>query len=118
MRALAGCRDANRVFTQAELGMRLPWPDGHFRAFFSAGVFTIGHAPASALHELARITRGGGHAIFTVRDVVLESGGFLAVNAELERQGKWRPVEQSGWLRAFAITEPEALVKTFVFEVL
>jgi hypothetical protein len=50
--------------------------------------------------------------------VVLESGGFLAVIAELQRQGKWRPVEESGWFRAFAITEPEALVKTFVFEML
>jgi len=100
------------------LGGPLPWPDGHFRAFFSTGVFTIAHAPASGLHELVRITRGKGHAIFTVRDQVLVEGGFPQVFAELERQGRWHPVEESSWFRAFAIAEPEAMVKTFVFEVL
>jgi predicted TPR repeat methyltransferase len=118
MLKLAGSRGVYKELRQAELGKTLPWQDGHFRAFFSTGVFTIAHAPASALRELVRITRCGGHAIFTVRDVVLESGGFDAVNTDLERQGKWRQVEGSGWFRAFAITEPEDLVKNFVFEIL
>jgi predicted TPR repeat methyltransferase len=117
MLAIAGSRQAYGELKQAELGGPLPWPDGHFRAFFSTGVFTISHAPAASLHELVRITRRGGHAIFTVRDIVLESGGFHDVFAELERQRKWRRVEESKWLRAFAISEPEALVKAFVFEV-
>ena len=111
-------RQAYGELKQAELGGPLPWPDGHFRAFFSTGVFTISHAPAASLHELVRITRRGGHAIFTVRDIVLESGGFHGVFAELERQKKWRRVEESKWLRAFAISEPEALVKAFVFEII
>jgi hypothetical protein len=100
------------------LGGPQPWPDGHFRAFFSTGVFTISHAPASGLHELIRITRSGGHAIFTVRDQVFESGGFRDIFDELERTRKWRPVEESPWFRCYAIAEPEALVKSFVFEVL
>ena len=118
MLAIAGSRQAYGELKQAELGGPLPWPDGHFRAFFSTGVFTISHAPAASLHELVRITRRGGHAIFTVRDIVLESGGFHDVFAELERQKKWRRVEESKWLRAFAISEPEALVKAFVFEII
>jgi predicted TPR repeat methyltransferase len=117
MLAIAGSRGAYGDLRQAALGGPLPWPDGHFRAFFSTGVFTIGHAPASGLHELVRITRKGGHAIFTVRDQVFEAGGFQNVFDELERQGRWRPVEQSPWFRAYAIADPEALVKTFVFEV-
>lgn len=116
MLKLARSRGAYGELRQAELGGPLPWPDGHFRAFFSTGVFTIAHAPASSLFELARITRSGGHAIFTVREQVLD--GFREVNAELESRGKWRLAEESDWFRAFAITEPEALVKTFVFEVL
>jgi len=48
----------------------------------------------------------------------LESGGFQDVFAGLERQRKWRRVEESKWLRAFAISEPDALVKAFVFEVI
>ncbi len=65
-----------------------------------------------------RITRPGGHAIFTVRDTVLEQGGFRDVFEWLERAGRWRPVEESPLFRAFAIAEPEVLVKAFVFEVL
>jgi predicted TPR repeat methyltransferase len=118
MLAIAGSRGAYCELKQAELGSQLPWPDGHFRAFFSTGVFTIGHAPASSLHDLARITEKGGHAIFTVRDQVLTSGGFHAVFAELERRRKWRQVEESGWFRAYAVAEPDALVKTFVFEII
>jgi predicted TPR repeat methyltransferase len=118
MLKIAGSRNAYGELKQAMLGGPLPWPDGHFRAFFSTGVFTISHAPASGLHELVRITKKGGHAIFTVRDQVFESGGFQGVFDELERASKWRLVEQSRWFRCYAIAEPDALVKTFVFEVM
>ncbi|MDQ6434052.1 class I SAM-dependent methyltransferase [Mesorhizobium sp. LHD-90] len=117
MLKIAGSRGSYNDLRQAALGGPLPWPDGHFRAFFSTGVFTMGHAPASSLRELARITRKGGHAIFTVRDKVFESGGFRAVFDDLERQGKWRPVEESPWFRCYAIAEPDAVVKAFVFEI-
>jgi predicted TPR repeat methyltransferase len=115
---IAGSRGAYSELKEAALGGPLPWPDGHFRAFFSTGVFTISHAPASGLFELVRITRKGGHAIFTVRDQVFESGGFHEVFAGLEQQKKWRLVEEGRWFRAYAIAEPDALVKTFVFEVM
>ncbi|MER8965925.1 methyltransferase domain-containing protein [Mesorhizobium sp. M0808] len=118
MLKIAGSRQAYSELKQAMLGGPLPWADGYFRAFFSTGVFTISHAPASGLHELVRITRTGGHAIFTVRDQVFESGGFQAVFGELEQAKKWQPVEESPWFRCYAIAEPDALVKTFVFEVL
>jgi predicted TPR repeat methyltransferase len=117
MLKIAGSRNAYNDLRQGALGSPLPWPDGHFRAFFSTGVFTMGHAPASGLHELVRITAKGGHAIFTVRDQVFEKGGFREVFTAIERQGKWQPVEESPWFRCYAIAEPEAVVKTFVFEI-
>lgn len=117
MLKIAGLRQAYNDLKQGALGGPLPWPDGHFRAFFSTGVFTMGHAPASALHELVRITAKGGHAIFTVRDQVFEKGGFRTVFDKIERQGGWRPVEESPWFRCYAIAEPEAVVKAFVFEI-
>ena len=80
-------------------------------------MFTEGHAPASALHELVRITRPGGHAIFTVRDTILEPKGFRAAFAEIEAAGRWTPVEESPPFRAFAVAEPDVLVKAFVFRV-
>ncbi len=115
---LARLRSAYSVLKRATLGETLPWPDGHFAAFLSTGVFTEGHAPASSLDELALITRPGGHAIFTVRDSVLGRGGFRHVFDRLERAGRWIAVEESAPFRAFAIDEPEVLVQTFVFEVL
>jgi predicted TPR repeat methyltransferase len=118
MLAVAAGRGTYGELKQAMLGETLPWPDGHFRAFFSTGVFTIGHAPASGLYDLVRITQAGGHAIFTVRDQVFESGGFRKVFDDLEGQGKWRPVEEGPWFRCYAVADPEALVKTFVYEVL
>ena len=117
MLAIAATRGSYGELVRATLGERLPWPDGHFAAFFSTGVFTEGHAPASALHELVRITRPGGHAIFTVRDTILDAKGFRAAFAELEAAGKWMPVEESSPSRAFAVAEPDVLVKAFVFRV-
>ena len=118
MLALAQSRGSYKRLSKAELGRPLPWPDGHFAAFLSTGVFTAGHAPASALDELARITRPGGFGIFTVRDVVLEVDGFRDKFDELREAGIWRPVEESAPFRAFAIAEPEVLVQAFVFEIL
>lgn len=114
---LAARRKAYDVLKRATLGKVLPWPDGHFAAFFSTGVFTEGHAPATGLLELCRITRPGGHAIFTVRDKVFESGGFGKVFAELDARGIWSPVEESPLFRAYAIDEPDVLLKAYVFRI-
>lgn len=114
---LARVRGGYKALTQAALGAPLPWADGHFAAVFSTGVFTVGHAPASSLDELVRITRPDGFVIFTVRDVVLEAGGFRAKFAELEAAGRWRLVDESQPFRAFAVAEPEVLVQAFVFSV-
>lgn len=117
MLAIAQSRGAYSVLRQAMLGETLPWPDDHFAAFVSAGVFTAGHAPAAGLRELVRITRPGGFAVFTVRDVLLGKAGFRAVFDELAAAGRWRRMEESPPFRAFAIAEPEVLVQSFVFEV-
>jgi predicted TPR repeat methyltransferase len=118
MLAIAQGRSAYRNLTRAALGGPLPWPDGYFAAVFSTGVFTQGHAPASSLDEMVRITRPGGHVIFTVRDVVLEKDGFRACFAELEQAGRWRALEESPAFRAFAVDEADVLVKAFVFQAL
>ncbi|KGF67551.1 SAM-dependent methlyltransferase [Hoeflea sp. BAL378] len=115
---LAAARGAYDALKRATLGETLPWADGHFAAFLSTGVFTEGHAPASSLSELCRITRPGGMAVFTVRDTIFASGGFAGVIADLGARGVWRRVEQSPPFRAFALDEPDVLVTAHVFEVL
>lgn len=117
MLKLARHRGVYRQLEAAELGKTLPWPDDHFAAFVSTGVFTQGHAPASGLDELVRITRSGGFAVFTVRDVILDSGGFRQIFDRLEQAKRWTPVERSPPFRAFAIGEPEVKVEAFVFRI-
>jgi len=118
MLRVADSRGAYDDLKRATLGERLPWDDNHFAAFFSTGVFTEGHAPASGLTELCRITRPGGHAVFTVRDTIFHTGGFSAIIADLAGRGIWRQLEQSPPFRAFALDEPDVLVTAHVFEVL
>lgn len=118
MLRLAGSRGAYTGLKRATLGEGLPWDDNYFAAFLSTGVFTEGHAPASSLSELCRITRPGGTAIFTVRDTIFHSGGFSATIADLAGRGLWRRLEQSPPFRAFALDEPDVLVSAHVFEVL
>jgi predicted TPR repeat methyltransferase len=118
MLAIARARNAYGGLKNAELGGPLPWPDRYFAAFLSTGVFTDGHAPASSLDELVRITTKGGHAIFTVKDTVLEACGFRARFDALRKERRWKPIEESPPFRAFAVAEPEVQVQAFVFEVL
>lgn len=115
MLAFAARRGGYSKLTEAVLGQRLPFPDQYFACVFSAGVFTEGHAPSECLTELVRITRAGGHLVFTVRDSIFEKGNFRSQFAALADQGSWVAVEESEPFRAFAIAEPEVMVRAYVF---
>jgi len=118
MLAMARQRGCYADLKQAVLGERLPWPDDHFAAFISAGVFTTGHAPASSLDELVRITRPGGYAIFNIRQSVFEEGGFAARIAEQQHAGLVKPVEISPPFAGFAFGKDDILGFVHVLEVL
>ena len=118
MLEVARGRNAYKTLKKAALGERLPWPDDYFRAFFASGVFTEGHAPASAFDDLVRITAKGGHAMFTIRESIIERDGFQDRFNALAASGKWRLVEETPSFRPYAIAEPEIGVKVFVFEIL
>ena len=117
MLKLAGKRGIYRELKEARLGAALPYADNRFAAFIASGVFTIGHAPASGLDELVRITRPGGYGVMTVRDLLIENNGFGAKFRELEDKGAWRLAEKSPPYRAFAVLEPDVFVHTYVFEI-
>ncbi|MBB4065289.1 class I SAM-dependent DNA methyltransferase [Gellertiella hungarica] len=116
MLAIARNRGCYADLTVGVLGNPLPFADEQFTAVFSTGVFTEGHAPASSISELARIVRAGGHLIFTVRDSILEKNGFGREIETLVGSRDWTSVEESPLFRAFAIAEPDVLVKAFVFQ--
>ena len=76
MLAVAQAKGVYAELKNQTLGERLDFADNAFAAVVSAGVLTTGHAPPSCLDELIRITRPGGHLIFTLSTPVYEAGGF------------------------------------------
>jgi MFS family permease len=102
---------------EARLGAPLDYPTAGYDAVVAAGVLTVGHAPASSLDELVRVTRRGGHVIFTLRcDEVPD--GFDEKITELERSGRWALVEQGDEFQALPLGEPDVLVRVLAFRVL
>jgi SAM-dependent methyltransferase len=94
MLALAANKKKYRDLRQMTLGEPLDFADDHFAAVSSAGVFTQGHAPLSGFDELIRVTRAGGHIVFSVSRTYLE-GEFEEKGKALEAAGRWRFVDAS-----------------------
>ncbi len=90
----AARKSVYREYHRMEMGLPLDFPPRFFDAVISVGVFTVGHAPARSLDELVRITRPGGHIVFSLRPDTCEQDGFRERQSLLEAEGKWRLVEE------------------------
>lgn len=90
----AASKDTYVELRHMYLGATLDYPDNRFAAVVSAGVFTEGHAPLSGLEELVRVTRSGGHIIFSAGPAYL-GGSIEKKREELEDKGLWRLVDAS-----------------------
>jgi predicted TPR repeat methyltransferase len=87
---------ARKIYTDLRnrvLGEPLDFADDSMAAIVSTGVFTTGHGPANAWDELTRLTRRGGHLIFTVGTTVWLEAGFAQKFSELCGKGLIEPVE-------------------------
>jgi SAM-dependent methyltransferase len=99
------------------LGDRLDYETASYDGVVCAGVLTTGHAPSRSLDELVRVTRPGGHVIFTLRsDTALP--GFDDKMVELERAGRWALVDRGDEFQALPKGEPGVLVRVWAFRVL
>jgi SAM-dependent methyltransferase len=87
--AVAANKKKYRDLRQMTLGEPLDFADDNFAAVVSAGVFTEGHAPLSGLDELIRVTRAGGHIVFTISRTYLE-GSFDEKAKALEAARRWQ----------------------------
>ena len=101
---------------EGRLGDALDYETGIYDGVASAGVLTTGHAPAGCLDELVRVTRPGGHLIFTLRADQMPPGYAEKID-ELQRTGKVTLVEQGDEFQALPIGEPEVLVRVWAFRV-
>ena len=102
---------------QMELGGPLDFPTDAFSAVVAAGVFAAGHAPPESFEELIRVTRPGGHVIFSVRTDVYEEGGFKDKQEALEGEGRWRLVEASEPFSHLRFEDPNLKVQVFAYQV-
>ncbi len=99
------------------MGEPLDFPDNSFDAVVSVGAMTMGHAAPGSLDELVRVTRSGGHIVFTLRPDVYETGGFKEKHAALEIEGKWRLVEVGDEFQAIPNNEPNVYFQIWVYQV-
>lgn len=106
-----------RELYQMVLGESLAFPDDSFEAVVCVGVFTFGHAPASSLDELVRITKPKGHIIFSQRSDAHADLGFKERQAELESAGRWKLVESDSH-RAFSKQESDVPRQVWVYQVM
>lgn len=106
-----------RRLERMTLGETLAFHSDLFDGVISTGVFTEGHAPPSSFDELVRVTRPGGHIIFTVRDDVYLEKGFKEKQSALEADGAWKLIEMTEPVRAYTISEAHIRAIFFVYEV-
>ncbi|HJN87322.1 MAG: class I SAM-dependent methyltransferase [Dehalococcoidia bacterium] len=104
-----------RALHRMVMGQPLDFPSDTFDAVISVGVFIIGHAPAPSFDELVRVTRAGGHLIFTIRLDVFETGGFDRKLASLEAEGKLRLVEVTGPFAPMPKSKPGSFSQVWAY---
>ena len=105
-------------FHQMVMGETLSFTSSSFDAVVSVGVLTVGHAPASSLDELLRITKSGGHIAFSLRPDVYEDSGFKQKQDSLVTGGKWELIKCSEPFQALPKGEPDVLHQVWLYKVL
>ena len=109
-------KNVYRELHQMVMGEPLGFTTHLFGATICVGVLTIGHAPASSLDELVRITRPGGYIIFTLHTDAYKNCGFKEKLVTLESEGKWKLVEVSEKLQLMP-TEPDVYHQIWIYQV-
>ena len=110
-------KDVYLEFHQMVMGEPLDYATDSFDAVVSVGVLTVGHAPASSLDELIRITKPGGHIVFSLRPDVYRDSGFKEKQDALESEGKWKLVEASEEFQPLPKGEPDVYHQVWVYQV-
>jgi SAM-dependent methyltransferase len=117
MLELAREKGVYRDLREMELGGQLDFPTDNFAAVVSTGVFAAGHAPPESFDDLIRVTKPGGHIIFSVRTDVYEGSGFREKQEALEREQKWQLVEVTEPFAHLRHEDPNLKVQVFAYRV-
>ena len=82
-------------FRQMALGDHLDFDSDAYDAVVSVGVFTPGHAPPNSFVELCRVTKPGGHVVFSMRPDTHVELGFKDHQDALVDNGSWTLINAS-----------------------
>ncbi|MCP3972233.1 MAG: class I SAM-dependent methyltransferase [Rhodobacteraceae bacterium] len=96
------------------LGEPLDYQTDQFAACIASGVFTQGHAPLDGLDELVRVTRPGGHIVFSVARSYLGEV-FETKASALERGGKWRRVDATEHYDSTPLSEDTLIAQVYAY---
>jgi SAM-dependent methyltransferase len=118
MLAQAEKKGVYKALHQRVLGEDLGFDTHFFDAVVCVGTLTIGHAPASSLEELIRVTKSNGYIIFSMRRDVYEEHGFKEKQDELVRGGFWRIAEVTEDFLSLPKGEPDSYGRIYVYRVL
>ena len=110
-------KDVYKEFHQLVMGEPLNFQTDWFDAVISVGALTEGHAPADSLDELVRITKPGGHIIYSLRTDLYEGAGFKEKNNHLAQLDKWTLVEKGDEIQGLPKRASDICVQAWVFEV-
>lgn len=102
---------------QMTMGETLGYATDRFDASVVVGVFTQGHAPASSLDELVRVTKPGGHIVFSLRTDTHRESGFKEKQETLAAAGRWQLIEVTDTFQPLPKGEPEVLHQVWVYQV-
>jgi len=117
MLAVAERKGIYGTLRQMTLGEPLDFPDRAFAASMAFGCITPGHAPASALDELIRVTRRGGVVVFSLRVDSGRDPSHAGVVDGHERSGAWQRIYATGPFVSMPFGEPEVESEVFVYRV-
>jgi ubiquinone/menaquinone biosynthesis C-methylase UbiE len=113
----ARAKNAYREFHRMVMGETLGFSTDSFDAVISIGVLTVGHAPASSLDEMIRVTKPGGSIVYTLRPDVYRNNGFKEKQDALVVEGKWILAEVSEEFQALPKGEPDVYHQVWVYQV-
>lgn len=106
-----------RSLSKQALGEPLSYETAEFDAVLVVGVFARSHAPSRSFHELIRITKPGGHIVFTLRPEFHVSTDFKETMNGLVESGRWRHVETTAPFDGRYKHFPGINLQVWVFEV-
>lgn len=113
----AGAKSVYGALHQMVMGEPLGFETNRYDATIGVGVLTLGHAPASSLDELVRVTKQGGYIAFTLRPDVYEQNGFREKQEQLVADGKWELAEVTDEFHGMPKGEPDVLFQVWVYKV-